>query len=112
MPRLLIGDGFDFTHTTTPTAYTDAVTIKFRPPTRLAVAKLDQSVLGSPEQVAAGRCEFLAEHLGEWNVEDQAGTPVPIEAKSFAKIRDWGFIEQLVGHLMKSEKKAVDETKK
>jgi hypothetical protein len=112
MPRLLIGDGFDFEHTTTPTTFTEAVTVKFRPPTRLAVAKLDQSGLGSPEQVAAGRCEFLAAHLGEWNVDDGEGKPVPITAETFAKVRDWQFVEQLVTHLMKSEKKAADDTKK
>lgn len=112
MPRLLLGDGFDFTHTTTPTTFTDAVTVKFRPPTRLAVAKLDQSGLGTPEQVATGRAEFLAEHLGEWNVEGPDGLPVPIKAETFAKVRDWQFVEQLVTHLMKSEKKASDDTKK
>lgn len=113
MPRLLIGDGFDFSFTSKPTDRTpDPVTIQFRPPTQLALAKLDQALLGSPEQVAVGKAEFLTEHIGSWNVDDGDGKPVPVTKEVFQKIRDWNLIGQLIAEIQRSNTKAADEQKK
>lgn len=113
MPRLLIGDGFDFTFASKPTARTtEPVTIKYRPPEPLSLAKYDRSVLAEPETKAKGQAEFLAENIGEWNVEGPDGKPLPITVETFLKVRDWHLLRQFCEEIQRGEKEAADEQKK
>lgn len=113
MPRLLIDDGFDFEFTSKPTDRTaEPVTIKYRPPSPLSLAKYDRSVLDTPELKAKGQAEFLAENIGEWNVVGKDDKPLPLTAETFLKVRDWNLLRQFTDEIQKSTTVAADEQKK
>lgn len=113
MPRLLIGDGFDFEFTSKPTDRTaEPVTIKYRPPTPLSLAKYDRSVLAEPEAIAKGQAEFLAENIGEWNVVGPDDKPLPLTVETFLKVRDWNLLRQFCNEIQRSASEAAAEQKK
>lgn len=110
MPRILIGDDFDFEFTSKPTdRNAEPITIKYRPPTPLSLAKLDSATASSPEIFADVQAEFLAENIGSWNVDDREGNPVPITKDAFKKIRDWNLLQQFRAEITRSE--LIDSTK-
>lgn len=112
MARILIGDGFDFEGETLPTDFCQAVKFKYRPPLPVAVARFDRLSIADAETYANGYAEFLAEHIGEWDVTDENDKMIPIKKETFLKCRDWNFLGQLKTTIFKSETKAKDAAKK
>lgn len=113
MPRVLIGDGFDFEFTTKPTDRTpDPITIKYRPPSPESIARLDKLAFADAKEIASGQAEFFAENIGEWNVVDGKDQPIPVSKEVFLKIRDWNLLRQLREEICRSNDKAAEATKK
>lgn len=114
MPRILIGDGFDFTFTSEPTLRTpEPVTIEYRPPTLLSLRKYDATAIAtSPETQAQGQADFLAENIGRWNAVGADDKPLPIEPGTFLKVRDWWLLRQFADAIASSKIETANQQKK
>lgn len=113
MPRICIGDGYEFKAATEPTARTPAIQYAYRPPLASEeLAHLDAHVgIGqkSPAERAEELCQFIARHLVSWNATDDKDQPIPITAANLARVRDLHFLWQIEGELLKSKAEVAAE---